>query len=154
MATNHAMTLGMLVGNLHSLEAMMRLSLLSTEAGRSQVPYWDLRVGDVVPVDAFTNYDSLSRIVSKYNSWVSQYDPTLQVDPAVIEIRDLIAHGRVAASSRDEATLTIMKFDRPSGNSVSVTAFALMSNEWFKSHNTLVRVQIEHVQKALAQHAA
>ena len=153
MAIDHIQHLGKLVGNLQSLEAMLRLFLAAVakkqqSLGKVGQPDWNLAVGDVVPEDAFTNYDSLGVLISKYNANIANRDKALVVDAAVVSVRDLIAHGRVAADWPDPAHLRILKFEQPSGGSVKVVASELMSDAWFNVNNDLVRAQLRKVHKA------
>lgn len=153
MADNHALHLGKLVGNLQSLEALLRVYLLAiaqkqmppTSAGPS---YWNLSVGDVVGEDAFTNYDSLGSLVQKFNADIQLKDVTLVVDSAVVAVRDLLAHGRIAADNPDPVRLKIVKFDKPSSGTVKVVASALMDEAWLKAQNDLVFAQLQHVHTA------
>ncbi|MDP3774015.1 MAG: hypothetical protein Q8Q85_07070 [Gemmatimonadales bacterium] len=130
MATDHALKLGKLVGNLQSLEAVLRVYLLKIgekprPAKQQSHSYWDLVVGDVINADEFSNYDTLGTLVRKFNDDVRPRDTSLCVDPAVVDVRDLLAHGRVAGSADDTATLMIVKFDKPSAGTVTVVASAL-----------------------------
>lgn len=153
MADNHALHLGKLVGNLQSLEALLRFYLL--KIAQKQTPpasagpsYWRMSVGDVVPEDAFTNYDSLGALINKFNADVQSRDATLCIDSSVVSVRDLLAHGRMASDSPDPSRLKIVKFDRPTSGNVKVVAAALMDDAWFKTKNDLVFAQLEHVQAA------
>ena len=106
MAVNHALHLGKLFGNLQSLEALLRVYVLAI--ARKQKPpvsvgpsYWNLSVGDIIGEDAFTNYDSLGALVGKFNADVQPRDAALRVDSTVASLRDLLAHGRIAADNPD-----------------------------------------------------
>jgi len=158
MADNHALHLGKLIGNLQSLEALLRVYLLKiaqrqTPPASAGPSYWSLSVGDVVAEDAFTNYDSLGALIGKFNADVQSRDATLRVDTAVVPVRDLLAHGRMAADSPDPSRLKIVKFDKPTGGSVKVVASALMDEVWFKAKNDLVFTQLQHVHNAYERFA-
>ncbi len=159
MAKNHALLLGKLVGNLQSLEALLRVFLVKRGSKRRGVAlphpsFGKLAVGDYVPEDEFTNFDSLGDLIKKYNADVSSLDPSLQVDASVVPLRDLLAHGRIGADVPDEARLTIIKFDKPVGGKVRVMAAALMDDAWFEANTALVRDQLLTVHRALESHAA
>ena len=159
MAENHVLYLGRLVGNLHSLEVLLRVYLATSGAKRrgAQVPHGPpviLSIGDTLDEDEFTNYDSLGELVKKFNADVIGHAPHLQVDTKVVPLRDLLAHGRVSADAPDEKRLRIVKFDRPSGGRVRVSDAALMDEGWFKTNIDLVLTQIERVDTALRGHAA
>lgn len=157
MAENHAIHLGKLLGNLQSLEALLRGYLRNIEAKHApnlgQKLYWSLNVGDVVPEDAFTNYDTLGALISRFNADISRRDKSLTIDPSVVETRDLLAHGRVAADNPDPALLRIVKFDRLRDGKVAVVASALMSEAWFAERNTLVLAQMENIYSAINAYA-
>ncbi len=159
MAHNHVVQLGKLVGNLQSLEALLRLYLRKISEKTSAAKptgssYWDLSIGDTVPEDEFSNFDSLGALVAKFNTDITARDPELLPDPSVVEVRDLIAHGRVAGSATDTATLRIVKFSKPSLGRVTVVASALMDDAWFQVNIDLVFKQIEKVGLALERYAA
>lgn len=100
-------------------------------------------------MNAFTNFDGLGQLIDKYNVVVRAKDQALEVDTTVVAVRDLLAHGRIAADSPDETRLTIIKFDRPLNGSVRVTDSAMMTNEWCQERIDLVRMQLEKVARAL-----
>ena len=156
MAENHLLHLGKLVGNLQSLEGLLRCYLLNidqTPPASKGTLYWNLKTGDVVPEDAFTNYDTLGDLINKYNADVQSRDAGLRVDPSLVSVRDLLAHGRVAAGAPDPSLLKIVKFNRPSDGNVKVVAAALMDETWFKAQNSLVLTQLKHVHAAYKRFA-
>ena len=109
MATDHVLLLGTLVGNFQSLECLLRFYLQAlaakTGAAAPGKPYCDLTVGEVVSIDEVSNYDTLGKLVQKYNADVVQRDPALKVDDSVVRTRDLLAPwpciGRVSVPRRD-----------------------------------------------------
>jgi hypothetical protein len=158
MATDHALRLGKLLGNLQSLEVVLRVYLLKAasrppSSGAPKKPYWDLAVGDVVDDDEFTNFDTLGKLVAKYNADIQHKDQTLVVDLGVVEVRDLLVHGRVAGSAEDTTTLKILKFHKPVSGKAVVSACALMSDSWFEVHTASCYKQIQRVAKAIDTHA-
>ena len=153
MAENHGVKLGRLVSNLHSLESLLRMYLLNVahKSGlrTTRTEYWNLNVGDSVDVDEFTNYDALGALVSKFNTDVATRDKSLTLDTAIVTIRDLIAHGRVASTSDSLADMRIVKFGQPRGGKVEVGTCALMDDAWFDagiklSFDQLVKVHTAH----------
>jgi hypothetical protein len=154
MAQNHALLLGKLLGNLQSLETLLRVYLMSarSDPAGTKPPgadYWKLVAGDEVPEDPFSNYDTLSTLINKFNSSVPALGPSQQVDTAVVGLRDLLAHGRVSADEADETRLAILKFAKPVTGRVRVVASAVMTEEWFAQNVAFVREQIERVASAL-----
>jgi len=105
----HALQLGQVIGNLQSLEVVLRAFLYREEIREdrskvTQAGLYDLEVGHSVIENAMINYDTLGQVISKYNKVVSKIDPSLQVDTEIAELRDGIAHGRVL-SKRPERPL-------------------------------------------------
>jgi hypothetical protein len=158
MANEHLLRLGKLVGNLQSLECLLRTYLLAlARKGVTAAPgpdYWSLKAGDVVPVNEFTNYDTLGTLIDKYNADIGTRDPSLAIDPKIVEIRDLLAHGRVASCTPDLAELAIVKFDRPSQGAVKVMACARMDDAWFDSSIRLAYELMMKVHAAYERFAA
>ena len=153
MAYNYPLHLGKLLGNLHSLEVLLRVYLLGFAqnggpSAASKVAYWNLSVGDAVEENEFTNYDTLGKLIDRFNANVEPQDPKLRLDTAVVSVRDLLAHGRVSADQPSPDRLKILKFGKASGGVVKVTACALMDEKWFAEQNTLVREQLFRVREA------
>src|SRR5258708_32165579 len=94
----HAGSLGGLLGNLMTLETLIRLVICARKGERVPDPF-TMRVGDAVPESAFTNFNTLRENIDEYNNLVL---PLEQVDPVIIAIRDGFAHGRHMARSVDE----------------------------------------------------
>ena len=156
MAEDHVSNLGKLTGNLQSLETSLRMYLLKVEKAKrvDQSPgtlYWNMKKGDTVAVDAFTNYDQLKEIIEKFNLEVARCGHGTKVDKnEVVRIRDLLAHGRVSADAPDERQLKIIKFENPRGSqTVIVSECAELNDSWFKETNDFIRCQLECVNAAL-----
>src|SRR4030042_292832 len=94
MTDDYYIKLGKLVANLQSLECLLRVYLLAiaqkTGSMNAGPDYWKLNLGDVVPVDEFTNYDALRTLVEKFNKNIVLRDRALTVDPKVVDVRDLL----------------------------------------------------------------
>ncbi len=92
MADQRSVKLGKLVSNLQSLECLLRVYLLGiAQKGASATSgpdYWSLKVGVIIGLDEFTNYDSLGTLIEKYNADVGSRDPSLTIDSDIVEIRD------------------------------------------------------------------
>jgi len=122
---NYQSALGRTIGNLHSLELLLRLFLHNVDARRygsppPEVGLDKIKVGDVVPENYFTNYDSLRDLVKKYNNLVtSQKAPGFCVDETVVKLRDALAHGRVLGQ-QPAPPLQLYKFGKPKSHQVTV----------------------------------
>ena len=144
----YTLGLGKVIVNLHSLEVSLRFFLWNDEgvAGRQgwRKPTHDLAVGDQVPINAFSNYDSLGQLVAKFNARVSDAHPHLSIDLAIVDFRDILAHGRVMGQRR-ESRLQLVKFDKPKNDFVTVTHVETMDAAWFAGATHRIRLQLEKV---------
>jgi len=127
--------LGKLVANFQSLEFALRAFLVNNEiASGGSFPQspnlHNMNEGDIVSLNAFTNYDTLGQLIKKYNSHPRISLAGLTIDEALVYIRDAIAHGRVSAAT-PSSSLKLLKFDKPKNNQVKVTFSVLMTKEWF-----------------------
>ena len=153
----HACELGKLLGNLQSLELGLRSFLYHQQdpphspAAQGSSLLAPL-VGDEVPENAFTDWSSLGQLVDRFNARVSVSDPTLVVDRSVVDLRDMLVHGRLSASSA-APPLRLVKFDKPVKGRARVTFSAEITLDWLKSSVTRVRHEIEIVQRASADQA-
>jgi hypothetical protein len=159
MASDHALRLGKLIGNLQSLEVLLRVYLLkvgaAATAGRTtKKPNWDLVVGETVDDDEFSNYDTLGQLVAKYNQDIAMREPALSVDTSVIAVRDLLAHGRVAGTAEDTTTLKAIKFHKPQGGKAVVSMSVLLDDAWFDINIVRCLAQIKSVAGAIQKYAA
>jgi len=130
----HSLNLGRLVGNLQSLEFALRAFLVNSEiasgASFPQSASLDkMNEGEIVPKNAFTNYDSLEKIIKKYNRDPKILAAGLTIDKSLVAVRDAIAHGRVSAPA-PSASLRLLKFGKPENNQVKVVFSVTMTREW------------------------
>lgn len=151
-ADKHALRLGKLVANFHSLEFVLRAFLLNAEgpSKSSVLQSTDLNAlieGETVPENAFTNYDTLGDLMDKYNNNPKIVSAKLTINKDLVRIRDAIAHGRVSGST-PSSTLNLLKFDKPEKGKVKVTFSILMTKEWFSEQVTRVYKAILRVNEA------
>jgi len=142
----HPINLGKLLVNFQSLEFALRAFLMNYEvaSGHSflqSINLHGMNEGDIVPENAFTNYDNLRQLIEKYNNHPRIISSGLTIDAALVDIRDAIAHGRVAGE-RPLPPFKLLKFDKPKNKRVKVTFSALMTKEWFS-------LKIADVQRAV-----
>lgn len=147
----YTLAIGKIVVNLHSLEFALRTFLWNHESPQNP-PNWNtqipqLQVGQTVPVNAFTNYDTLGKLVDKFNSVVLPVDASLCVDPEVVGLRDALAHGRVWAQA-PHPPMQLVKFNKPSNGLVTVTHAERVDDQWLQSQASRVSGEIEKVAKA------
>jgi len=127
--------LGKLVANIQSLEFALRAFLVNYEIASGGTFHQstnldDMNEGDIVPENAFTNYDTLRQLIKKYNNNPKILSARLIIDETIVDIRDTIAHGRVSAAT-PSSSLKLLKFNEPKNNKVKVTFSVTMTKEWF-----------------------
>lgn len=139
--------LGRLVGNLWSLEWMLRNVLYRLEhpphasMGQSKALF-TANVGDKFPVNALTSYASLGELIAAYNKTTP-----VPIDGSLVALRDTLAHGRVLCADPAWANFVLAKMGRPTNGTVAVETFYDMSIDWMNS-------QIARTGEALEQATA
>lgn len=142
----YAALLGMLISHLQSLEFLLRTALYRhSNPGVSLQDIDAMTVGQSVAVDNFTNYDSLSELINKYNNTIATSGSFKKIDEDVVLIRDALCHGRIS-SPHPSKPMRIIKFDRPSNNSVLVAFSEVMDEKWF---NFNIEKVLSEVKKSL-----
>jgi len=131
---DHAKRLGQLLGNLQSLEFALRAFLQALPSARPLgIPHgtdiYAFPVGSEVPESEITSYDSLGKLIEKFNAEMSIRGLS-GIDPGLVEIRDALAHGRVSSASEHD-NLRLLKFDRPVNGRVRVVFNEIMTEAWF-----------------------
>ena len=148
----HARYLGGLVVNLQSLEFILRafLQQLPTAPPFGLPPGTDIYsfpVGAEVPLNEVTNYDSLRRLIKKFNSEMEKRGVD-QIDETLVRLRDAVAHGRVSTAD-PMAEMRLLKFSEPKNGHVCVEFNEVMSSAWFKEQTRRVGQAILAVQRHL-----
>lgn len=151
---NYCRDLGKVIGNLHSLEVMLRLFLHNVDLERygsppPKVSLDNIEVDEFVQESYFVNYDSLGDLVKKYNDIVTSREMSeLRVDENIIKLRDAFAHGRVLGS-QPSPPFTLYKFGKPSGeHQVKVERITNLSKENLAEHIRHLLGQVNGVEKA------
>jgi hypothetical protein len=135
---DYALNLGRLVSTLQSLEFCLRTFLLENDTrkmshSQNPIKYDELKIGDRVSEDAFTNYDTLGKLINKYNKIVLPIGPELALNKSVVDVRDALAHGRLASFNLSR-NIHLLKFGVPQNDQVEVVYPAELDTAWFKSH--------------------
>jgi hypothetical protein len=148
-----ALGLGKLLSAFQSLEFVLRgfLHMRVTPKARRFPPghsFYEDPVGALVPVNAFTDYKTLKELLRDYNRYVKSVGgDEFTIDPAVVDIRDAIAHGRVAAPGLTAEKFQLIKFSRPAhkdSSEVRVSFRVAVTPEWLRS-------QMLHVQEQMVR---
>ena len=153
-ADEHCKLLGRLVGNLQSLEFILRGFLQELPSAREIgiAPGTDLYsfpVGRVLPESEMTSWDTLSVLIEKFNREMRKRGAP-GVDVRIVEVRDALAHGRVSSSSPDE-NLRLLKFSKPSRRRVRIVFNEQMTKAWFEDQIRRAHQAIIVVHKAMVE---
>jgi len=122
--------LGKLVNNMQSLEMLLRACLFEDEIAKGiskQLIKVEFVKGEVLPEKAYTNWDTLRKLIQNYNRL--PISRGFEVDETLVDIRDVIAHGRVFAYTPDGIN-QLVRFQKPKDNEVEVKFGVLMTEEW------------------------
>lgn len=140
----YAYYLGTLVGNLHSLEVLLRIVL----SGGKWTLNLDARPGDKVDLSAINEWASLSELVQRYNATVGRTHPQhlLTEGARIVKLRNALAHGMVVARS-PQPPLRLIKFGKVKGSrdKATVEFAAEMTDDWLREERSLIREAIETV---------
>jgi len=143
---DHCMQLGKLVATLHSLEFTLRAFLLKHNESREPSVALDaIAPGGHVPENSFTNYDTLGMLLKKFNDIVACHASACSIDPAVVDARDMLAHGRIAGNSPEVFPMELLKFGKPTLAGVPVEAMVTVDVDWLRSKASLVENQVRKV---------
>jgi hypothetical protein len=148
---SHAFNLGKLVGNVQSLEmgarmVIVKLDQRATQQVQTQLP--QVKAGDFVELNAFTNDDDLTQTLEKYNKRATS-DCRIDV-VSIVRLRDALGHGRIFGFGSMKH-LRLLKFSRRKGanRKVPVELAEDMTDEWFSKNICMLDEALEKVRKAL-----
>ena len=141
------LAIGRLVTNLQSLEFALRLLLYELVGPKDLSLHLErLSVGETVPENPITNYDSFGDLIRKVNEQLEAHAKSERIDPSLAHIRDSIAHGRVLAP-RPNGPFALVKFSKPRAGFVKVTAAEQLNLPWL---DTQIKRTYAELTKAVA----
>ena len=150
----HALAFGSLMGNILSLEFLLRLFLLKNEGNsEDSFPEWgkfhELKEGDSITLNAFTRDKYFSNVVQKYNKDSRIEKRGLAINNTLVDLRNALAHGMISGlNPSPPLRLLHFDFDRKQGI-VSVKLNVLLTIQWFNEQIVQVRLAMENVEKAI-----
>jgi len=148
---DYVTSLGKLIGNLHSLEMALRAHLGGLDESATQpfspIQLENLHPGIQLPENAFTNFDSLAKLIRKFNCSLSPNQLHLAVETGLVDLRDAIAHGRVFAK-RAASPMFLIKFTRPKEGRVEVAFAAKLTPNWLMRQRKRVARSIQNIRAA------
>lgn len=152
----YALLVGKLVINLQGLELLLR-TFLQEQPGADPTGLpadqhiFSPTVGSILNLCPLTNWDTLGELIGKYNAIAeAKSRPTL--DPTLVDIRDALAHGRIAALEFGTPT-RLIKYSKPlkpHKKTVQVTFSALLNEDWFSKQVVRVSAAMQTVDGALS----
>ena len=143
----HIDQLGKLVLNLHAIEGAIRHFLyLHVDDKIPSVDLESVTVGDIVPLNSITDYDSLGRLIDRFNAYCHSQGVGAELSMELVSLRDAIAHGRVL--TRTALPMRISKFSRPRNGEVRVEYHQTMDQAWFSRGLDLTTRSIKNVVRA------
>ena len=147
MNQDYSTELGHLITNLHSVEFLLRTILFRKDEKEFDFEYLEigrLKKGQKVPANPLTDYSTLLSLIKTYNKSVID---EVKVDERIVEIRDLIAHGRVICIDQSDQNCKIFKFSKVKDKHVTVTDFEVFNKKWITESRNFVHEQIVKLQR-------
>lgn len=146
---SYAKALGKLIANLQGLEYMLRCYLYMASDGKHDpFPYGKAldayEIGDIVPENAFSCYDSLKELVVRYNNRLAN-SPQFQIDPGVVELRDALAHGRIASDTLEGDYVLVKTGKGSKKGSLLVTHRQTLTAKWLEEQTKFVAAEVKKV---------
>ncbi len=146
----HALNLGKLTGNLLTIEMAARMAIVKHDDHAASCVFTQLpqiREGDLVECNAYTNSNDLRQTLQKYNKQVHE-DYNVDVT-AIVNLRDALAHGRMFGYG-DKQNLMLLKFNRKKHDGKVLVELAQeMTNVWFSDSIEMLIKATEKVAGAL-----
>jgi hypothetical protein len=144
----HALHVGGLVGNLQSLEILIRFFLSGLPSARPTgvaygIDLFAFPVGTVLDESDLTSYESLGELIDRFNEHASA-NKMSAVDRSLVSLRDAIAHGRVSAVAPSDQ-LRLVKFGPPRNGKVKIEFNEMMTPAWLIEQKQRVFRAIEIV---------
>jgi hypothetical protein len=152
---------GRLMSNLHTLETVIRIFLLIFDKGYKEAVKFNksvrkLKIGQEVTENAFTNFNLFSKLVTKYNCFVSSRHILYQckIDSELIDFRNAVSHGRIFYKSLKppHTTMLLLQFSDPRKDKVSnnpkVEYCGKMTTGWFNKKIQWIAREKQKVEKA------
>ena len=137
----YAYHLGSLIGNLHSLEVLLRLAIADPRAATTSI-------GEVVDANSIRQPIRLRTLIEQYNAKVNQTHPRHAVSGTaeVVKLSETLAHSIVHAASA-KAPLQLVEYaPHPgSGDAAVVERAYEMTPEWMECQRGLVWKAIQSV---------
>jgi hypothetical protein len=145
--------IGMLAWQLWSLEWSLRCVLLCVEAGGNDptvreaiARFYGVGSGETLPINALTSYESLGELIERYNR-----SAPLPIDPSIVRLRDLLAHGRTCAQNDAVPHFSLIKFSRPKNGKVIVESRGELTAQRLSGEVQRVGAAVDLVQTRLRE---
>lgn len=152
----YAYLLGTIVGNLASLELVVRVTLHDLEAGTRPAVHngfdlEQLKVGTALPLTALTSWDSLGQLIGRYNELCTGAELGERLNLEVKHIRDTLLHGRILSSCPPNELIVVRMSKPRDGKPPIVEAIERLSISRLKELAQLVREQLQKASSRLGR---
>ena len=150
-AAKFATAFGKLAVALLFLEHALRL-YLGGRSGIHQVGargVAELKVGDLVPENSFTDARPYDDLLIRYNQGVRADHPDWVLDPTLGSLHDVVSTGRMSPLLSPHMPFVLLKFGPGSNGKVEVTVAQSLSEEWLEKQFSHVMGEIRKVESAL-----
>ena len=145
--------IGKLIANLWSLETALRFFLikrLKEEEGFNKIR--KVSIGDTLDATHFTNYDSLGKLIERYNKFSTSEENKLNKEKLLL-IRDVLAHGRILIDDMEDIeSWCLVKFSEVKEDQVTVENKVFINGDegkWLKesikyTSDELLKIKFEN----------
>jgi len=145
--------LGELISSFHALELSLRLVLCRADPSYSKVDlsplYQPFDKGDWFQITPFRSRAGLRELIDDFNRTVQPISPSWVVKKAVVDTRDLVAHGRVWGL-KGQDSFVIAWFGKASNGMVQATHHEIMDDHWILERRFQVEDELKKVDLAIA----
>jgi hypothetical protein len=152
---DYACELGRLVGNVSSLEMLVRFALYAADTlpAKRLPDGWQavtLPVNQPLPVNWLTNWCQLSELIGQYNRLERARGSSALIDATIVDLRHAFAHGRILADNTPSSPLILLRFSKPVGETTTIEHRFPLTLDWMRAQIGLVRDAINTVQARIA----
>jgi hypothetical protein len=109
----------------------------------------ELKVGDLVPENSFTDASSYKDLLIRYNQAVQVDHPDWVLDQTLASLHDVVSTGRMSPLLSPHTPFVLLKFGPGSNARVEVTVAQSLSEEWLENQFSHVIESLRKVESAL-----
>jgi hypothetical protein len=139
----HTNGVGNIVTNLQALESVLRGFLVERYGQCTRFPM----LGDKIACRSYlTAWISLGDLVNDYHRDLKENEKQFSIDPAVVLVRDALAHGRlIVRGANPQPPFELWKFGRVQDGKVVVDFSETLTEDWLKAKWLLIDAERQKV---------